>query len=255
MKISTTAEDSAAPQPATMADGAANDADVSDDASADLGAGPDLPGYGKSAGRPRAADKEARLQNLLHTASCLFLEKGYGKVSLEMIAREAHVAVRTIYVKFGGKAGLLNAVIAAGRARYFGGMFNMETDTRSIEEILTDFSLRFVELVSLPAFCNLHRMVIAEAGTTPELAQTFYQAGPKQTREQLAGFFSRADIQAQIRSELPPELLAIHLLNCLLGDQTTRLLFEPEVPRSEAENLAHVQQAIGLFLHGVLRAH
>src|SRR5476649_342280 len=113
--------------------GAANDADLSDCPNTDL------PGCGKSAGRPRAADKEARLQNLLDTAAHLFLEKGYGKVSLEMIAREAHVAVRTIYVKFGGKAGLLNAVIAEGRARFFGGVFNMGTDMRPIEDILTDF--------------------------------------------------------------------------------------------------------------------
>src|SRR5471030_259745 len=210
---------------------------------------------GKSAGRPREADKEARAENLLYTAGCLFLEKGYGKVSLEMIARQAHVAVRTIYVKFGGKSGLLNAVIAEGRARFFGGVFNMETDMRPIEDILSDFSVRFVELLSLPSFCSLHRMVIAEASTTPELAQTFYQAGPKQTREQLAGFFSRPDVKAQIRSELTPELLAVHLLNCLLGDQTTRLLFEPAVPRTPAENLAHVKEAISLFLHGVSIKH
>src|SRR5476649_3020207 len=210
---------------------------------------------GKSAGRPREADKEARAENLLYTAGCLFLEKGYGKVSLEMIARQAHVAVRTIYVKFGGKAGLLNAVIAEGRARFFGGVFNMGTDMRPIEDILTDFSVRFVELVSLPSFCSLHRMVIAEASTTPELAHTFYQAGPKQTREQLAVFFSRPDVKAQIRSELTPELLAVHLLNCLLGDQTTRLLFEPAVPRTPAENLAHVKEAISLFLHGVSIKH
>jgi len=34
---------------------------------------------GKAAGRPRAADMEARMENLLHTAGCLFLEKGMGK--------------------------------------------------------------------------------------------------------------------------------------------------------------------------------
>ena len=254
MKISTpTVEDSALDLDHQLEHagehGAANDADLSDCPN------PDLPGCGKSAGRPRAADKEARLQNLLDTAAHLFLEKGYGKVSLEMIAREAHVAVRTIYVKFGGKAGLLNAVIAAGRARFFGGVFNMETDMRPIEDILSDFSVRFVELLSLPSFCSLHRMVIAEASTTPELAQTFYQAGPKQTREQLAVFFSRPDVKAQIRSELTPELLAVHLLNCLLGDQTTRLLFEPAVPRTPAENLAHVKEAISLFLHGVSIKH
>src|SRR5689334_22975805 len=123
----------------------------------------DAPCGGKAAGRPRAADKEARLKSLLQTAACLFLEKGYSKVSLEMIAREAHVAVRTIYVKFGGKAGLLNAIIAEGRARFFAGMSSMDTDTRPMEEVLTDFCLRFLDLVSAPAFVKLHRMVIAEA--------------------------------------------------------------------------------------------
>src|SRR5471032_2921 len=105
---------------------ALDDPDCPEDAANDS---PDSPCYGKGAGRPRAADKEARLQNLLHTAAQLFLEKGYSKVSLEMITRQAHVAVRTIYVKFGGKAGLLNAIIANGRARYFSGMSSMETDT------------------------------------------------------------------------------------------------------------------------------
>src|SRR5471030_2980895 len=87
MKISTPAVEDSAPGVAhpveqnDAPDSAANDADLSDCPH------PDLPGCGKSAGRPRAADKEARLQNLLDTAAHLFLEKGYGKVSLEMIAR------------------------------------------------------------------------------------------------------------------------------------------------------------------------
>lgn len=208
---------------------------------------------GKVAGRPRAADKEARLESLLHTAACLFLEKGYGKVSLEMIAREAHVAVRTIYVKFGGKAGLLNAVIAKGRARYFSGMSSMETDTRPIEEILMDFSIRFVDLVSVPSFVSLHRMVIAEAKSTPELATTFNQAGPVQTRELLSRLFARPDIKAQLRSQLPPEMLAVHLINCILGDQLTRLLFPPDQPPTTEEKLRRVKDGLDLFFNGVLR--
>ena len=208
---------------------------------------------GKVAGRPRAADKEARLESLLHTAACLFLEKGYGKVSLELIAREAHVAVRTIYVKFGGKAGLLNAVIAKGRARYFSDMSSMETDTRPIEEILMDFAVRFIDLVSLPSFVSLHRMVIAEANTTPELATTFNQAGPMQTRELLSRLFARPDIKAQLRSELPPEMLAVHLINCIMGDQLTRLLFPSDQPPTSEEKLRRVKDGLDLFFNGVLR--
>ncbi len=214
---------------------------------------PDSPCYGKAAGRPRAADKEARMQSLLHTATQLFLEKGYSKVSLEMIAREAHVAVRTIYVKFGGKAGLLSAVINNGRAHFFAGMSDMETDQRPLREVLDDFALRFLELVSAPAFVSLHRMVVAEAKTTPELAQTFYEAGPRRTRQELTRFFARPDIRAQFRPDIPLEMLAVQLTCALLGDHMSRMLFPSEHAPLEAELREQARQALDFFLRGVLR--
>jgi len=213
---------------------------------------PDSPCFGKAAGRPRAADKEARLQALLHTAAHLFLEKGYSKVSLEMIAREAHVAVRTIYVKFGGKAGLLNAVIENGRAHFFAGMTDMCSDPRPMREVLEDFSLRFLELVSAPSFVSLHRMVVAEAKTTPELAQTFYQAGPQRTREQLTGFFSRPEVRTQLRDDVTLETLAVHLTSCLLGDNMVRMLFPPERAPTEAELRQQAKKGLDLFLRGAM---
>ena len=82
----------------------------------------------KCAGRPRSSEREARIHDLIHTAGQLFLKHGYRNVSLEMLAREAHVAVRTIYVKFGGKAGLLNAVLVANRDAVLRHRTTMETD-------------------------------------------------------------------------------------------------------------------------------
>ncbi|HAT29316.1 MAG TPA: TetR family transcriptional regulator [Janthinobacterium sp.] len=207
----------------------------------------------KGAGRPRAADMEARLDNLLETAGQLFLKNGYSKVSLELIARQAHVAVRTIYVKFGGKAGLFNAVIVSHRARYFSTMVNMETDTRPLEDILGDFALRFMSLVSVPAAACLHRMVIAEAESNPELATTFYQVGPGQTRDLLVRFFARPDIAPRFRAELPHELLATHLLNCIMGDQLSRLLFPARTGPSEETIRNNVALGLDLFFKGTLR--
>lgn len=192
------------------------------------------------------------MQHLLATAAQLFLSQGYGKVSLETIAREAHVAVRTIYVKFGGKAGLLNAVIESGRDRYFGTMGDIMTDLRPLEQILADFAARFVELISMPTVVNLHRMVVAEAKTNPELAHAFYLAGPGQTRELLGRFFARPEIKARFRPEVPHEMLAVHLINCLLGDQLSRLLFDAPPP-GEAARRDKVAQGLDLFFMGTLR--
>jgi len=229
---------------------ALDDPDCPEDAANDS---PDSPCYGKAAGRPRAADKEARLQSLLHTATKLFLEKGYSKVSLEMIAREAHVAVRTIYVKFGGKAGLLNAVITNGRAHFFAGMSDMEADPRPFREVMADFALRFLELVTAPAFVSLHRMVVAEARTTPELADTFFQAGPLRTRQELMRFFGRADIRAELRPEIPAETLAVHVLACIMGDTMVRMLFPTDHPPTVDELRARATQGLDLFFRAVLR--
>lgn len=208
---------------------------------------------GKSAGRPRAADMEARAENLLHTAGRLFLDKGYGKVSLEMIAREAHVAVRTIYVKFGGKSGLFNAVVEQKRAAYFSTMPALQTDMRPLPVILADFGVLFMQLITMPAAIHLNRMVIAEAANSPELAETFYKVGPGQTREMLTRFFSRPDIAPLFRPGLTPDLLSMHLLNCLLGDQLSRLLFMPPAQPDVAQLRKLVAVRLDLFLRGTLQ--
>jgi AcrR family transcriptional regulator len=206
----------------------------------------------RTAGRPRACDAEARMQDLMTVAAELFLEKGYSKVSLEAIARKAHVAVRTIYVKFGGKAGLFREILRSGRESYFATMEDLETNLRPMREILIDFGGRMNELVSSPAAINLHRIVIAEAAADPELAEAFFDAGPRQTREALRTFFSRADVRAQLRADMPAEQLSVHFLNCLMGDQLKRYLFMPQ-GGGEQQNLLMVEQRVDLFLMGAQR--
>lgn len=204
------------------------------------------------AGRPREADADARMQDLLETAGTLFLEKGYSKVSLGMIAREAHVAVRTIYVKFGGKAGLFNAVIANGRSRYFD-IGDMENDPRPVEQILEQFGLRLLRMMSMPRIVRMHRMVIAEASTNPELAITFDRAGPGQILDMLSRFFAHPARQARLRTDVPPARLAVHLFNCILGDQVTRLMFEPLTAVSDAEMRRQVEDGLDFFFKTSLR--
>jgi AcrR family transcriptional regulator len=207
----------------------------------------------KTAGRPRAAEAEARTQELVETAARLFLEKGYSKVSLEMIAKQARVAVRTIYVKFGGKAGLFTAVINAGCAHFFATMHDMETTVRPLRDILLDFGMRFGQLVAAPQVLAVHRMVIAESMSNPELAQAFFDAGPRQTREALQRFFARPDIRSQLREDMPPETLAVHLLNCIMGDQLKRYLFVINATAPMPDVRKQVETGVDLFLGGALR--
>jgi TetR/AcrR family transcriptional repressor of mexJK operon len=205
----------------------------------------------KGAGRPRAAEVEARLRDLKQTAGRLFLEKGYGHVSLEMIAREARVAVRTIYIKFGGKNGLLSAILQDKRAQFFADM-DMDRDPRPIREVLNDFTDRLYGLLTSPEALALQRMLAAEARGNPQMVDTFYAMGPNVTRDAIARFLQRPDVRAQLRDDLPIEQLPVHLINCVLGDQLSRVLRGQ--PEGTPEQCAVARrQRMELFYRSVLR--
>ncbi|CUI05174.1 TetR/AcrR family transcriptional regulator [Massilia sp. P8910] len=206
----------------------------------------------KSAGRPRACELEARHNNLIETAGQLMLKHGYGKVSLETIAREAHVAVRTIYVKFGGKAGLFQAVLKSNRSRFFAANA-VEQDMRPLKQVISEFSLQFFDMISAPEALSMQRMVIAEAPSNPELSASFYEAGPRQTREMLMRYFARPDIRSQLREDLALELIPTFLLNCVQGEYFGRFLFQP-APQAREDVVKALEQRLDLFYRSVLRA-
>lgn len=203
----------------------------------------------KSAGRPKASEVEARTQELIAAAGCLFLKHGYTGVSLETIAREARVAVRTIYVKFGGKAGLLKAVLAARRERFFP-VGKMDVDQRPLREVIGEFAGYFYDMLCEPDAMTLQRVVMAEAASNPELAEAFYEAGPRMTREMLERYFARPDVRAQLRPDVPVALLPSHLIACIVGDSMVRYLF-PEREPEHAEARSLLAERLELFYRSI----
>jgi hypothetical protein len=67
----------------------------------------------------------------------------------------------------------------------------------------------------------------------------------------LARYFARPDIRAQFATTASPDRLSIHFMNCLMGDQLRRFLFESRC--GVATSPEHIDEGIDLFLHGVLR--
>jgi TetR/AcrR family transcriptional repressor of mexJK operon len=65
-------------------------------------------------------------------------------------------------------------------------------------------------------------------------------------------FFERPDIRAQLRDDLDIGLLPIHLLNCVIGDFYSRMLFEP-VAEPRAQVLGDLEARLDLFYRSVLR--
>src|SRR5471030_2665408 len=90
----------------------------------------------RKAGRPRLDSIAARHEDILAIALDLFIEHGYANVTLAMLAASAHMAVRTIYVKFGNKAGLLEAMVKAEHERHRAQLAQLALDHLALQDRL-----------------------------------------------------------------------------------------------------------------------
>jgi TetR/AcrR family transcriptional repressor of mexJK operon len=201
-------------------------------------------------GRPKKGEEATRRDQLLEHAVRLFAEYGYGNLSLETIAREARVSLRTIYRQFGGKAELFGAVV-----RHYSDLFvaalSFEQQHRPFEEALLEFAREFLFRLTRPELVRLRVQFMAEAYRFPELAAEFYAQGPERTLRRLAQFFAFHQ-QAGRVADQDPMFLAGQFVNCLRGERFQRLQLGLEETPSEKDIEPWARQAVDLFLYGCL---
>ncbi|HTN48378.1 MAG TPA: TetR/AcrR family transcriptional regulator [Burkholderiaceae bacterium] len=199
-------------------------------------------------GRPRQAEAQRREQVLVEIAARMIARRGYRALSLESIAREAHVAARTIYSKFGGKAGLFAAVIRRG-ADLAEHPLLLEDDRRPLRDALRAFSRDHLWTATRPAAVALRRAVLAEAAALPEVATIYFEQGPTRTQARLAAYFERPDVRKQLRAVTAPRLAAA-FQSVLYGYEYQRLVFGLARTPTRRSIAAWADAAVELFLEG-----
>lgn len=202
-------------------------------------------------GRPRKGEELLSRDRLLDAAFSLFLEYGYGNLSLETIAKDAHVSMRTIYSQFGGKAGLFGAVIRRCSDQFVTGLSEEHVLERSPEEVLTSFAKQFLHSITRPDVVRIRAILIGESLRFPDLATQFYEQGPQRTLDHLTRFFARQQ-QAGYFAAMDPHFLSDQFLSALRSERFQKLQLGLEPTPDEAEIDVWVRQTIGLFMHGCL---
>ena len=129
----------------------------------------------RAPGRPKS---EAKRDAILTAARDLLLEHGFSQTSMEMIAAAAGVGKPTVYSHFGSKEELFEAIIAARRQTLVEKIGGLAAPTDDPRKDLEQFAMQFQKFVLTPGARRWDRLVIAEAGRHPKLAQTLFRAGP-----------------------------------------------------------------------------
>jgi len=198
-------------------------------------------------GRPSKGKEQLSRDRLLDAALQLFLEHGYGDLSMETIARDAHVSLRTIYNEFGGKAGLFGALIRRCSDQFIGSL----SDDFPLEEALIVFGRQFLYRITRPDVLRMRAILIGESPRFPDLATQFYEQGPRRTLDHLSQFFSRQQQAGRI-AVIDPDFLADQFISALRGERIQRLQLGLEPTPDEVEVDVWVRQTIGLFLQGCI---
>jgi len=150
---------------------------------------------------------------ILAAARKLFVQRGYGGVNLDAIAKKASVARQTLYNNFGSKEALFRAMLDAHWAGFSGddafeGLDEAEKAGATAEEILREVADRMVRFIDDADQISFTRLVISESRRLPWIGKEFYDAGKGPLVNDLAEMLRRLSERGKL--DCPNPLLAAH---------------------------------------------
>src|SRR3974390_1263296 len=127
-------------------------------------------------------------EHILLTAKEVFLEFGFERASMDVIAERAKTSKRTLYAHFESKEKLYLAVIELIRGLYLDKLRSPAEYAEDTGEALVQFCGRFLELLLWTPAIGMCRLAISEAERFPEGSASFYDAIFTTAHERLATF-------------------------------------------------------------------
>ena len=193
--------------------------------------------------------KDARPEEILAAALESFAERGFAATRLEDVAARAGISKGTLYLYFGGKEELFEAVV---RARLLPNLERLETLTATFDgpsaELLERLLLTIAGVVSSRVGA-IPKLVIAEAGNFPDLAR-FYLDQVVRRGLRLIGTILRRGIE---RGEFRP-VDVDHTVFCVIAPMLLAALWKNSLEPHDAAPLdaqALARVLLDLLLRGL----
>lgn len=114
--------------------------------------------------------------SIVRAASELFLENGYGNVSMDAIAALAKVSKRTVYNHFPSKEMLFSEIVKDIWVDF--GIPELEyREGADMKKDLSEYALKCLKMLRSDRFTKLLRLVLGESGRFPELKTVYSENG------------------------------------------------------------------------------
>lgn len=203
----------------------------------------------KSRGRPQVRSDEAT-QTIIHEAARHeFVTNGYAATSMETVARRAGVSTKTLYRLIPTKESLFEGMVSA-RLDLFASRLSAELiDHPDLASGLRTTLIACGQFVLDPEIIAVQRMVIAESGRFPKIAEALYTRGIQRTTSVLSAWLDLQCKRGCIVVE-SPTLAAGMLLGMMIFEPQRAILLNQRRSPSDQEIRERASICTELFLQG-----
>jgi TetR/AcrR family transcriptional repressor of mexJK operon len=197
-------------------------------------------------GRPKDQGKRAAI---VAAANTLFLDRGYGGVTMEAVAAAAGVSKMTVYGHFHDKAALFRAVVRVISNQMVATLNGLDEagETRDLESMLVDFGIALLGLILSPRILAMSHVLMGMLMKDRAMAESFYEAGPSHTRASLARFLEQAAARGQVAFD-SAEAAADDLISLWESDIPKRIALGVVPSLTDAQIEARVRRGTRVFL-------
>jgi AcrR family transcriptional regulator len=181
-------------------------------------------------------------EHILKAAKDVFLEMGFERASMDVVAARAETSKRTLYAHFESKDKLFLAVVELVRELYLGRLQTPDDYSDDTAEAVVLFCGRFLQLLLWRPALRTCRLSIAEAERLPEASAQYYDAIFTVTHARLAAFLDQ-------HYELEPHAgsdIARVLLGHTVYPQLFRALLGVEAPLKDPPEEASIATDVDL---------
>jgi AcrR family transcriptional regulator len=204
----------------------------------------------RGAPRPRRLNTAERHAALLRAAKELSIEQGVTALSLDAVIRRAGGSRRSIYTEFGGKKGLLEALVTEISTEILSGLLEGAAQKGDLRATLKHFARNLLSTLTSAYGTVLSRIVLQDLFHSPERARRFLEQGPWRGARLLAEQLEEARTRGEIET---PDCLAA--ANLFIGMARSHFFFERILqlrsPPGKEEIEAHIDAVVDVFLNGL----
>lgn len=198
-------------------------------------------------GRPKVVSDAEQRVRIVEVGRGIFLERGFGRTTMDEVAARAHVSKKTLYRFFAKKLELFAAVVEAHRHSMLA--FPEGLDQLGIEEALRVVVRFDIDVAEDRERHALLEMAFFGSVVHPELREVILLHGIEKSRLDLAAWLRRRSAAGQLVVD-DADLTGGILMDMVFGASRTPP-YQGEVEAPEARR-RRLEGCITLFLRGAL---